>query len=138
MELEQYAAAVARMVKLAKQDHGGSRVAAQVLLSCYNGYDYQLDITDLCNLDPDNYQAAIAVIRGRCELSIEPQTTIPNGQAIFGALWHQWKHLHVEERGKTRCPICGGRRHKYASDDDEIGTPCTYCDGTGRVCQCKA
>lgn len=66
-------------MKLAQGDTGGSRVAAQVLLSAYNGEAWQLNVVDLCVLDKSNYKAALDVIRGRVELYIEPHTLIANG-----------------------------------------------------------
>ena len=59
---QEYIDAIIKLVPLAQGDTGGSRVAAQVLLSAYNGNDFQLDIVDLCRLDSGHYQAALAAI----------------------------------------------------------------------------
>jgi hypothetical protein len=133
---EEYATAVATCVELAKQPTGGGRVAAQVLLSAYNGDSFQLNVTDLCNLDNGNYTHALAVIRGRYEVSREPQEMIPDGSNVFRALWAQWARLELTERAKKRCPDCDGGKI-YKNEDDEIGVVCSRCAGTGRVCGCE-
>lgn len=134
---EEYDTAVRQLVNLAQQGTGGGRVAAQVLLSAYNGFDYQLDVSALGNLDRGNFETAMTVIRGRYETGIEPHNLIPNGNKVFNGLWDKWLNLHVKERGKVECPQCNGYGRKFANEDDEKGTPCTYCDGKGRVCACK-
>ena len=76
MKSERYTAAVLKLIPLAQGDTGGSRVAAQILLSAYNGEEFQLNIVDLTNLDRKHYIAALSVIRGRVELGIEPHTVL--------------------------------------------------------------
>jgi len=49
--LEEYMAGIETLVPLAQSDTGGARVAAQVLLSAYDGQGFQLDIVDLGLLD---------------------------------------------------------------------------------------
>ena len=80
----EYATAVTACVALAQYPTGGGRVAAQVLLSAYNGDSFQLDITSLCNLDNENYAHALDVIRGRYEVGQEPQQMIPMAAVYFG------------------------------------------------------
>lgn len=133
---EDYAKAVAACVDLAQQPTGGGRVAAQVLLSAYNGDSFQLDVTDLCNLDRSNYENAITVIRGRYEIRREPQEMIVDGSNIFRALWNQWARLELSERAKVKCRNCDGGRI-YENSADETGVVCPQCAGTGRVCGCK-
>lgn len=133
---EEYAAAVTACVELAQHGTGGGRVMAQVLLSAYNGDSFQLDVTSLCNLDSTNYPLALAVIRGRYEVSREPQEMIPDGSNVFRALWTKWARLELTERAKRSCPNCdGGKIYKNA--DDEIGAVCSRCEGTGRICGCE-
>ena len=98
--IDEYAAAVALLAELAQQDTSGSRVAAQVLLSAYNGEEWQLDITDLGFLSSDYYEATLDVIRGRTELMIEPHALIENGETIFQRLWDLWQEFHIKNRGK--------------------------------------
>lgn len=133
---EEYATAVAASVAVAKQPTGGGRVMAQVLLSAYNGDSFQLDVTDLCNLDSGNYAHALAVIRGRYEVGREPQEMIPDGSKVFRALWDQWSRLELTERAKRSCPDCNHGKI-YKDDDDETGVNCSRCAGTGRICGCK-
>ncbi len=95
---EEYRQAVVRLVTLAGGDTGGSRVAAQVVLSAYNGHEWQLSIPDLCNLDSSNYQAALNVIRGRTELLTEPQKLITDGEDHFRRLWKQWERYHLSNQ----------------------------------------
>ena len=98
--LDEYITGVETLVPLAQSDTGGSRVAAQVLLSAYNGEAFQLNIVDLGLLDKKYYQAALAVIRGRTEHRAEPHTLIFDGETIFPALWKQWKGYHVQSRSQ--------------------------------------
>ncbi len=131
----EYATAVMACVEVAKQTTGGGRAVAQVLLSAYNGNRFQLDVTDLCNLDNESYLYALAVIRGRYEVGCEPHEMIPNGSSVFGLLWNQWLSLDLQERAKKRCPDCYDGKI-YKNDDDETGDNCPRCAGTGRVCRC--
>ena len=98
---QRYCSAVRTLIEIAQGDTGGSRVAAQVLLSAYNGDAFQFNIVELGILDQKHYQAALAVIQGRVELGREPHLCIDNGGRIFEALWEQWKAYHISVRGKT-------------------------------------
>jgi hypothetical protein len=100
MDKETYAAAIAKLVPLAQGDTGGSRVAAQVLLSAFNGEEWQLNIVELSLLDQGYYEAALDVIRGRVELGIEPHTLVEGGGRIFEELWLQWERYHVGNRAR--------------------------------------
>lgn len=134
MTKQDYAAAIVKLVSLAQGDTGGSRVAAQVLLSAYNGADFQLDIVDLCNLDRVYYQAALAVIRGRVELREEPQNFVENGDEVFRDLWHRWERLHVSNRGIPDCFTCHGSGSVYVDPEDDTNydrKPCPKCGGKG-------
>ena len=93
-----YLEAVLRLLTLAQTDCGGARVAAQVLLSAYNGSNWHCNLTDLCNLDTANYRAALIVIRARVELNQEPQRMIDDGEAVFDALEEDWQAYHVSNR----------------------------------------
>ncbi len=131
---QEYIDAIIKLVPLAQGDTGGSRVAAQVLLSAYNGNDFQLDIVDLCHLDRGHYQAALAVIRGRIELREEPQNYAANGDMVFRDLWQQWQRLHVTNRGLPDCFTCHGSGSVYVDPDDDTNydrKPCPKCGGKG-------
>lgn len=137
---EEYAKAIVACISLARQDTGGARVAAQVLLSAYNGDSFQLDVAGLSTLDRNNYDTAITVIRGRYEVGREPQEMVKDGSKIFGALWSQWKRLELVERAKRSCPDCDGRGKIYLNpnDDNDMSTkPCVRCSSTGRICRCE-
>jgi len=134
--LEQYRTAVKAFICLAQQPTSGGRVAAQVILSAYNGAAFQLDVSSLCNLDRNNFETAMIVIRGRYDTGYEPHSLILDGSKILRQLWDQWSRLHVETRGLPECPNCDGRGTVYLSDDeDDIRTkPCPRCEGKGKVC----
>lgn len=114
----------------------GSQLAAQVLLSASHGASFQLNVTDLFNLDSDNYVHALAVIRGRYELRREPQEMITDSSNVFRALRTQWARLELTERAKIRCPNCDGGKI-YKNEDDEIGVVCSRCAGKSRICGCE-
>lgn len=87
---------VSMLLKLVRMNCGSSDVAANVLLSTYNIYDYKLDIRGLCSLDADYYDAAIQVINLRCRNGIEPHTLLANGDDVFKQLVHDWPSLRNE------------------------------------------
>lgn len=96
--IERYRLAVEALLPVAMTDTSGGRAAAQVLLSTYNAYEFHLDPTDLCFLDPEHFKAAITVIQLRCALSMEPHTVVESGSDRFSAVWKQWEHLHIQHR----------------------------------------
>lgn len=99
---EQYQQALVHLVKWAQKDCGSSRACAQVLLSAYNGTNFQLDVTDLCLLDDSLYRDAITVIRSRNELNIEPHLLIADGDRVFHDLQEQWSSYHARNRWTPR------------------------------------
>jgi hypothetical protein len=136
LHLDDYAEAVEKLLKLAKRGTGGGCVAAQVLLSCYNGNEWQLNITSLSSLDDGHYHAAMTVIDGRRRYKEEPHTCIVNGDQIFAELWDQWKRYHIQNRHKKECIECFGTGQRYIDerDDDNHETePCSRCQETGLV-----
>lgn len=90
-----------------------------MVLSAYNGFDFQVDIAGLGNLDRKNHALAMTVIQGRYDTGCEPHEVIPNGSKVFGKLWERWRRLHVEERGRMECPACDGRGFIYLNPEDE-------------------
>lgn len=104
VERHEYAAAVEAMLKLAQMYCGGSRVAAQVLLSAYNGDHYQLDVTDMRVLSRENHDYAMAVIQGRYDTNLEPHNFVVNGDQIFKDLCCRYHWLRQSNRSKVRCP----------------------------------
>ena len=129
---EQYTKAIARLVEIVSWRTGASRVAAQVLLSAYNGYNWQVDISELGILDPDIFDAAVTVIIGRVRLGIEPHTVIENGQDVFEDMAERYQRLRVEHRWKQDCRRCNGRGIIYTDpDDDSSEETCPVCEGQG-------
>ncbi|WP_218309731.1 DUF7673 family protein [Alteromonas antoniana] len=96
-----YSDAVSSLLNVAQGDTSGSRAAAQVLLSTYNGSNFHMDLTDLCVLDLKYVEQALIVLRGRVILCIEPHQMIDNGKTKFSRLEKQWEHLYVKNRHKN-------------------------------------
>ncbi len=134
LDPSEYGQSLSALMKLAKGDTGGSTVAAQVLLSAYNGSYFHLSVPALCRLDDDNYRHAMTVIHGRKATFREPQGFIENGDDQFSDLWDQWKNaLHVEERFKSMCSRCYGTGKKADEDGEPTSEGCWYCDGHGTL-----
>lgn len=139
MDLETYENAVTTLIGLAQDCTGSARVAAQVLLSAFDGGSYQLAVSELGILDDDYYDAAIAVIRGRRELHYEPHHLVENGSDIFTELQGRWWRLHVKRRGKRSCPDCSGTGHSvkdlnaWNKGIDKSLRECSRCEGEGLI-----
>jgi hypothetical protein len=134
--IEEYTAAVKHCLAIAQQPTHGGRVMAQVVLSAYNGDSFQLDVASMGTLDREHFEQALILIRGRYDTGIEPHSVIPDGSAVFRALWDQWMRLDVEYRGLPSCDVCEGRGRVYVNPDDDNCTktrPCTVCNGIGRA-----
>jgi len=130
--IAEYQRAVIQLITLARTSTSGGRAAAQVLLSAYNGSEFQLDVTDLCCISREYYEASLNVIRGRVELRTEPHTLIENGNIIFSDLWEKWSRYSLENRWKEWCPECYGHGNEYNDNGDKIGQ-CSTCGGSGLV-----
>jgi hypothetical protein len=136
---EQYAGAVIKFIDLARQRTSGGKVAAQVLLSAYNGDEFQLDLASMGNFDEKNFELAMLIIRGRYDTRHEPHEMIRNGSRVFGDLWNARFALNVGERGKVACPRCDGQGELLLNPEDEYDErtkPCPRCDGKRRICRC--
>ena len=101
VSLPDYKNSIERLATLASGDTGGSSAAAQVLLSCYNNRNWQLDVMELGSLDYKYLQDAFIVMRGWLFIREYPHNVIENGRQIFLALEKQWQPLHVEKRYAT-------------------------------------
>lgn len=97
-----YRESVLALVRLAQRDTSGSRSAAQVLLSLYDGSDWHMDLTDLGVLDWGYLQHALIVIRGRMVLGLGVEAVIDNGDQVFRCLGEQWAHLRNDRRHSKR------------------------------------
>jgi len=136
---KEYEEAIRLLTGLAQTDTSGGRAAAQVVLSAYNGDEWQLDVTELSLLDGKYYQAAIYVIRGRKELMIEPHKLITGGREIFHRIWDRWRRYHISNRWKQTCFTCNGRGYivDYDDDDQETRSSCGKCGGTGLIAEVR-
>ena len=133
---EQYAKSVLSLLKLARSGGGSATgAAAQILLSTYNGSHWHVDLTDLCHFDPEHYQDALNVIRGRVELYKEPHSVIADGNSHFRALWDDWYLFHVGNRNLRICPECEDSGKEWDSEWTHVIGPCRRCDGARRVNQ---
>ena len=97
---EEYRQSISKLATVAMTDTSGGRAAAQVLLSAWNGYTWQLDITDLCSLDYGLLEQALMAIRGRVVLMTKPHDMIPDGNAVMRNIAAQWGCLNVHRRGR--------------------------------------
>lgn len=98
--LETYRQAITDLASIALTEASGGRAAAQVLLSAWNGYIWQLDITDLCYLNYDLLEQALIVIYGRVVLMTEPHEVIADGNAMMRNIAAKWSYLDVHRRGR--------------------------------------
>ena len=129
MDKETYSQAVSQLVKLAQGDTGGSRVAAQVLLSAYNGEAWQ---TECCrSVRFSQTQLSSLARRDPRKSSAVHRTTYldANCGRIFEELWHRWERYHVENRAKPLCSACSGSGRMWIDDSTEI--ECKSCGGKG-------
>ena len=97
-----YRDSVLALVRLAQDDTSGSRAAAQVLLSLYNGNEWHMDLTDLGVLDLRNLQHALIVIRGRIVLGKGVEAAPENGDQVFRELCERWTAYSNDRRYAAR------------------------------------
>ena len=97
-----YAAAVETLLGFTDRHRGtgGARAAAQVLLSCYNGFDYHLDPNAIRGLSADAHRfAALTVIVQRVLRPEEPHQVAAEGDRRFRVLWRRYEdELQVGHR----------------------------------------
>ncbi len=93
----EFVASLRRLVELAAHPAhtGGGRVAAKVVLSCYNGTAYPLDVSELGTLDSRHFDDAINVIRLRVQHGAEPHEFFHAGGELFNQIADAWG-LHPE------------------------------------------
>ena len=89
-------AALRRLLPIAQGDSGQSRRVALVLLGCYNGYRFPLDLTNLRSLDYNLMEDCLAVLRMDANPYQEVHTYFENGSAIFEQLASDW---NAEKKG---------------------------------------
>ena len=83
-------AALLRLLPVAQGNSGQSRRVALVLLGCYNGYRFPLDLTNLRSLDYNLMEDCLAVLRMDANPYQEVHTYFENGSAIFEKLASDW------------------------------------------------
>ena len=75
--------------------HSAARVAASLLLSCYNGHRFQFDVTDLRLLDSKHFEMAIQIMRldARCTQEVHEHLNTIYARTDFGPRfeWLAWK-----------------------------------------------
>lgn len=89
--IEKGVPALQRLLALAEQDSGGSRVAAGLLLGLYNGARFPFDLTDLRVLDDANHADAMAVIVMDHHCEREVHRYFVDGSERFERLAKRWK-----------------------------------------------
>lgn len=128
----EYKKSVEELLRIAQMSTGGSRVAAQVLLSAYNGDDFHLDVVDLGMLGRNEFGHALRVIWGRnIDPWMEPHKVIENGDTVFRRLWDDWRKLHVQNRWKRVCDECGGTGRVWSDEGMNDKNQCERCNGRG-------
>ena len=133
---EEYALAVQSLIDyiLCHPTTDSAKVCASVLLSCYCGAEFHVNISSLSILDYELYQAVLIVIRGRVERGKEPHQMIESGGEVFTLLWKRYQHITVANSAKQQCQCCDGAGKLYKSDDDYeqgFGENCLECQGRG-------
>lgn len=93
-----YKDATNRLVKVALSEGKGASAAAQVLLSCQDEKNWQLNVNDLSSLAHVYLLDALVVIRGFLILRKRPSELIENGEKKLKLLSDNWKDLHTERR----------------------------------------
>lgn len=80
-----------------RNDHGGARVAARLILGLYNGTRFPFDLTDLRLLDGQMLEDAMALMLFDARIRLEVHDWLDKlyGRSDFGArfehLAHMWK-----------------------------------------------
>jgi hypothetical protein len=85
---EQHKQALTKVLRMALDDCGGSRVCRDFLLSLYNGHAYPFDMNGLRSLDGGLYAACITIMNVDCrpQPPVEIHEWFANGNKIFDKL----------------------------------------------------
>lgn len=83
--------------------HGAAKVAATLLLSCYNGHRFQFDVTDLRLLDDKHLDMALQIMRFDARLTREVHDHLNDmyHRTDFGP---RFEHLAHRWALKGKCP----------------------------------
>ena len=83
--------------------HSGARVAARLLLNCYNGHRFTFDLTDLRLLDAQHLDMALQIMRmdAHCTREVHDHLNDMYGRTDFGP---RFEHLAWKFglKGKTK------------------------------------
>lgn len=87
-EREAHKQALSKVLRMALDDCGGSRVCRDFLLSLYNGRAYPFDMNGLRNLDGGLYAACITIMNIDCRPNppMEIHCWFTNGDEVFDRL----------------------------------------------------
>lgn len=83
-------AALRRLLPIAQRDTGQSGRVAAILLACYNGRRFPLDLTTLRSLDYPILDDVLAVLRMDANAYKEVHCYFENGGQIFEKLAEDW------------------------------------------------
>lgn len=137
LTINDYAMATRYLYAIAVQGTSASRCAAQLLLSAYNGSNWQLDVTDLCLFNFDQQQIALQFIECRITIPAEPHDLLDNGSHRFMELQQQWRRYHINNRWKSECNECYGRGQIFINEDDENDDSMETCIACNGSCLCS-
>jgi hypothetical protein len=82
--------ALKRLMSVARGDTGQSATIARFLLSCYNGTNFPLNVSDLRALDFDLHEDCMAVLKMDYSPEREIHRLVENGASIFEAMAVRW------------------------------------------------
>jgi len=82
--------------------HSAAKVAARLLLSCYNGHRFQFDVTDLRLLDQSHLDMALQIMRmdAHCTREVHDRLNDMYGRTDFGP---RFEHLAHKFGLKGKC-----------------------------------
>jgi len=90
-------AALRRLLPIAMGNSGQSRRVAAVLLGCYNGSRFPLDLTNLRSLDYSILDDVLAVLRMDANALQEVHCYFERGGRVFEKLAEDWGFNKAEE-----------------------------------------
>ncbi|MCU1740043.1 MULTISPECIES: hypothetical protein [unclassified Pseudomonas] len=82
--------ALNRLVHVAQQDFGQSRIVGRFLLGLYDGDSYPFDLTELRLLDLALFQDCMSVLSMDYQPEVEVHQRVENGQSIWTQLVKRW------------------------------------------------
>jgi hypothetical protein len=83
-------AALRRLLPIAQGSTGQSERVARILLGCYNGIRFPLDLTNLRSLDYEIMEDVMAVLRMDANAYREVHCYFENGGKVFEKMAYDW------------------------------------------------